>query len=399
MFNNTKKSIKSVTQVTFDIQQLLESQFAYVWVKGEISNFKHHTSGHMYFSLKDSRAQISAVMFHGSNSKLVFKPSDGQEVVVLAKVTVYAPRGNYQLVVNEMTPAGLGDLHQAFELLKQKLLSEGLFDAKHKKQIPAYPRAVGVVTSKTGAAIRDIINVAKRRHPGIPLTVYNARVQGIGAAEEIIRGIDIFEKMRQVDVIIIGRGGGSLEDMWPFNNEELARTIYNAGIPIVSAVGHEVDYSISDWVADLRAPTPSAAAEIVFPEKSKMAEHLTQKSIEIVRLLQSTINIRRKHLMALSSSYGINSLPNRIRYSRQTLDSQSDKISNLFNALMLSRQNQLRSIEKNLLHLNPDSVVKRGYAIVRNETGKIIQNKRDAKELELLNIQLAKGSINARVEK
>ena len=257
---SSEPSVLSVEQLNVYIKQLLEGQVGQVWVRGELSNFKAHTSGHFYFSLKDSKSQITAVMFRGHNARLKFKPTDGMEVIVRGRITVYEPRGNYQLMCEMMEPVGAGALQKAFEQLKMKLKAEGLFDAARKRPIPTFPRHIAIVTSPTGAAIRDIMNVLSRRAKSIQVTVVPTVVQGEAAAPQICEALAKAIKLRDVDAIIVGRGGGSIEDMWCFNDEKLARAIAASPIPIISAVGHEIDFTIADFVADLRAPTPSARA-------------------------------------------------------------------------------------------------------------------------------------------
>lgn len=274
-------AVLSVEQLNLQIKQLLEGKIGQIWVQGEISNFKAHTSGHFYFSLKDSKSQISAVMFRGSNSRLRFKPHDGLEVLVRGRITVYEPRGNYQILCETMEPVGAGALQKAFEQLREKLKGEGLFETERKRPIPAFPRHVAVVTSPTGAAIRDILNVMSRRAKAVRVTVVPTLVQGEAAAPQIVEALRKASALRDVDVIILGRGGGSIEDLWAFNNEELARAIAACPVPVISAVGHEIDFTISDFVADLRAPTPSAAAELV----AKSSLELGQRILQLRRVL------------------------------------------------------------------------------------------------------------------
>ncbi|MFQ5772424.1 MAG: exodeoxyribonuclease VII large subunit, partial [bacterium] len=260
----------SVSELTRQIKFLLESSFPEIWVQGEISNFTHHSSGHMYFSLKDENAQISCVMWRSRNQHLFFTPQDGMKVILDARITVYEKRGAYQLDVLQMQPAGVGELQLAFEQLKNRLREEGLFSEEFKKPIPLYPERIGIVTSPTGAAVQDLISVLQRRFPGIEIIINAARVQGEGAATEIARAIDDFNDYGKVDVLIVGRGGGSLEDLWAFNEEVVARAVFRSKIPIISAVGHEVDFTICDFVADLRAPTPSAAAELAVRHRDEL---------------------------------------------------------------------------------------------------------------------------------
>lgn len=255
--------VLTVSELNRGIKDTLEGKFPLLWLKGEISNFKAHTSGHFYFSLKDSKAQISAVMFKGFNAGLRFRPEDGMEVIVRGKVTVYEPRGNYQIFCESMEPVGAGALQKAFEQLKAKLQAEGLFDQDRKRPLPALPKHVAIVTSPTGAAIRDMLNVLGRRFKGLRITLIPAKVQGDAAPAEVVAGIEAACRLEDVDVLIVGRGGGSIEDLWAFNDERVARAIAASRVPTISAVGHEIDFTIADFVADLRAPTPSAAAELV----------------------------------------------------------------------------------------------------------------------------------------
>lgn len=284
--NSGQPQILSVGQLNQWIKQLLEGEIPTVWVRGELSNFKAHTSGHFYFSLKDSNAQITAVMFRGANSRLKFKPHDGLEVIVRGKITVYEPRGNYQIVCDMMEPVGAGALQKAFEQLKEKLKKEGLFSSERKREIPLFPQHIAVVTSPTGAAIRDILNILSRRAPMILVTVVPTLVQGEGSAPRIVQALEQAYQLPGLDVIILGRGGGSIEDLWAFNDEALARKIAQSPVPLISAVGHEIDFTISDFVADLRAPTPSAAAELV----AKSSQELIQKIQSQRRLLDLAWN-------------------------------------------------------------------------------------------------------------
>ncbi len=298
---NRDAVVYSVEQLNVTIRQTLENQLGIIWLQAEISNFKPHTSGHFYFSLKDSKAQISAIMFRGSNSKLKFKPHDGLEVIVRGRITVYEPRGTYQIICETMEPVGAGALQKQFEQLKEKLKLEGLFDSLRKKVLPSFPKHIAVVTSPTGAAIQDILNIMKRRAPHVAVTVVPAVVQGAAAAPQLR---EAFTKavMLQPDVIIIGRGGGSIEDMWCFNDEALARLISSCDIPVISAVGHEIDFTICDFVADLRAPTPSAAAELVAKSSTELLQKLNQwerlirNSFEkIFRLkVQAAVNVGKR---------------------------------------------------------------------------------------------------------
>ena len=289
--------VYTVEQLNIQIRQTLENQIGIIWLQAEISNFKPHTSGHFYFSLKDSKAQISAIMFRGSNSKLKFKPHDGLEVIVRGRITVYEPRGTYQIVCETMEPVGAGALQKQFEQLKEKLKSEGLFDAARKKSLPSFPKNIAVVTSPTGAAIQDILNIMKRRAPHVAITVVPAIVQGAAAATALQEAFKKAQLLKP-DVIIIGRGGGSIEDMWCFNDETLARLIAGSAIPVISAVGHEIDFTICDFVSDLRAPTPSAAAELVAKSSNELLHKLTQWERLIKNSFEKIFKLKRQSLLA-----------------------------------------------------------------------------------------------------
>lgn len=282
------ENIFSVSEITAHIKNILEGTITPTWIKGEISNYKRHSSGHMYFTLKDESSSLLCVFFRQFNNYLRFEPENGMEVICYGQIKVYERSGQYQLYVNQMRPLGIGELEIAFRNLKEKLEEEGLFDEFHKKTIPEYPSRIGIVTSPTGAAIQDMKNVLSRRFP-VEIYLYPARVQGEGAAQEIAEGIREFNKRNNVDVIIIGRGGGSIEDLWPFNEEIVAREIFTSKIPIISAVGHETDFTIADFVADLRAPTPSAAAELVVPERTALQHNLTSYADRMQNILNDRL--------------------------------------------------------------------------------------------------------------
>lgn len=311
--------IYSVAQLTRRIKSLLEEQIGLVWVAGEISNLRLATSGHAYFTLKDAASQIDAVAFKGRLARFKFAPENGLQVLVYGQISVYEKRGSYQLLIEEMQPKGLGALQLAYERLKKKLLEEGLFAEEHKKKLPLLPRRIGIVTSPTGAAIRDILQVIRRRFANVHILLCPARVQGDGAAEEIASGIGILDRYG-VDVMIVGRGGGSLEDLWAFNEEVVARAIYAANTPIISAVGHEIDYTLSDFVADLRAPTPSAAAELVVREQNALAEKITLSHARLERAARQLLEQASSRHRRCKSSYAFSRPETLWREQRQQLD-------------------------------------------------------------------------------
>jgi exodeoxyribonuclease VII large subunit len=298
--SENEPQILSVSDVNKAVKTTLENNYKTLWIKGEISNFKPHSSGHFYFNLKDSKAAISAVMFRGFNQGLKFKPHDGLEVIVRGKITVYEPRGSYQVFCEMMEPVGAGALQLAFDQLKRKLESEGLFAAARKRPLPPMPRHLVVVTSPTGAAIRDILNILGRRFKGLRVTVVPAVVQGAGAQASICAGIALAQRLPDIDVMIVGRGGGSIEDMWGFNEESVARAIAACRVPVISAVGHEIDFTIADFVADLRAPTPSAAAELVCKNAAELQERIVLQHKRLIRGLVHRYQLHRQNLVGLS---------------------------------------------------------------------------------------------------
>lgn len=311
--------IYTISEVTQRIKGLLETEIGTLWVSGEISNYVRATSGHAYFTLKDANSQLAAVIFKGRLNYVKFVPENGLEVLVRGKLTAYEKRGTYQILIEEMHPKGLGALQLAYEKLKQKLAEEGLFDEKHKKKIPLLPRRIGVVTSPTGAAIQDILNIINRRFANVHVLLYPARVQGTGSVEQIVQGIRSLDQWG-VDVIIVGRGGGSLEDLWSFNEEPVVRAIFAATTPIISAVGHEIDYSLSDFVADLRAPTPSAAAELVVQERAALVDQLRQYKNRLKMGLGHHFSRLKTHFTTLSESWVFTSPEMLFREYRQVLD-------------------------------------------------------------------------------
>jgi len=390
----------TVSGLTQQIKMLLETGLAPVWLTGEISNFKRHTSGHFYFSLKDEGAQISCVMWAGRNRSLPFLPQDGKQVLAHGEVTVYGKRGNYQFEVWQMQPAGVGALQMAFEQLKRRLHAEGLFDEARKKSLPEFPETVGIVTSRTGAAIRDLVSILRRRWPAIKIILRPVRVQGEGAAQEIAAAIDEFNAYKEVDVLIVGRGGGSLEDLWAFNEEIVARAIYASKIPIVSAVGHEIDFSISDFVADVRAATPSAAAELVAPDAAEIKRQLQGLAYQSFRQLQRLLQMQRERLNRFASSYGLRQPLDQVRQRSQQLDDLQRRFQLALQNRLEAWKQQLKAKEQRLRALSHEHILQRGFAIVYREPDKKLVH--EAKELQVddsIHIQFGVGSADAKVEK
>lgn len=344
--------IYTISQLTQSIKRLLETEIGSVWVSGEISNYTCAASGHAYFTLKDAFSQLDAVMFKGRLGRLKFVPENGLDVLVSGKISVYERRGSYQIVVEEMHPKGMGSLQLAYEKLKTKLADEGLFDAKHKKPLPMLPRRIGIVTSPTGAAIRDILKVIHRRFANVHIILYPSRVQGEGAAREIAAGISALDCFG-VDVIIAGRGGGSLEDLWAFNEEVVARAIFAANTPIISAVGHEIDYALSDFVADMRAPTPSAAAEMVVLEQSVLVDNLHQFNHRLQQAVHHTALRSRTSFVSLGESSVFTRPDELFHEQRQVLDETRMRLQRASEALVLTRRQHLERISRLVSVLSP----------------------------------------------
>ena len=348
-----ERKLYTVAELSFAIKDLLESSFPDVWVTGEVSNFRAAASGHYYFTLKDASAQLRAVCFRNQARYLKFKPQDGLSVIARGRLSVYEARGEYQLYVEYLEPAGLGALQFAFEQLKQKLAAEGLFDLARKKPLPALPRAIGIVTSPGGAAVRDILQVIKRRFPNMNVFLYPATVQGGGAAAEIVEGIEYFNRHPMVDVMIVGRGGGSLEDLWPFNEEIVARAIAASTIPIISAVGHETDFTIADFVADLRAPTPSAAAEIAVQRKEDFLAEIGDRVRRMSQGLRLRISEAREELTQLRMHRAFQHLPARVLDRGQRIDEALADIERSLRVRLEAARRRLLEITAQLVRFEP----------------------------------------------
>ncbi len=372
----SEEKILSITELTRQIKGVLELGFPNLLVQGEISNLKRHSSGHLYFTLKDEGAQINAVMWRGRASQLLFKPTDGMKVIARGNITVYEPRGNYQLDCLGLQPLGVGELQQAFERLKKKLSEEGLFDEENKKPLPEFPQRIGIVTSPTGAAIRDMISVLSRRMPAVEIILVPVKVQGIGAAEEIAQAINDLNDSNMVDVMIVGRGGGSLEDLWAFNEEVVARAIFQSTIPVISAVGHEIDFSISDFVADLRAPTPSAAAELVVKDKNELVELIRNFSYTMHSSMTNSIESYRQTINNLISSYSFNKPQDLLRQRSQQVDEVYRRLEQNIHHKYEILSHQVDSLGARMNSLNPKLVLKRGYSIVK-QNGRAVSSVRE----------------------
>ena len=386
----------TVSELTAQLKKLIESNYSSIFVRGEISNFTHHGSGHMYFTLKDKFSELRAVMFKGNNSSLPFSPKSGDDVILQGKLSVYEARGQYQIIVQHMEPAGIGALYLEFEKSKKRLKEEGLFEESLKKKLPRFPSTIGIITSETGAALRDMLTIFNRRAPQIKIIIRSALVQGSDASKDIIAGIKEFSKLGDIDILIIGRGGGSFEDLWPFNDENLAREISKCSIPIVSAVGHETDITISDMVADLRAPTPSAASEITtnyFVETIQVVHGLHKRLLDLIASKIST-------LWQLLDNFSERLF---VQKPKNVFNQQKEKIGHLSKGLLLSmnrainkEESSLSNLQAKLNALSPTNTLDRGYSIAYKTDSSIIRKPSDLDEGESFIVKLAKGDLQAK---
>ena len=435
--------VYQVSQLTRDIKAIMEAAFDSIWVEGEISNFRTVASGHSYFVLKDAKSQVRCVLFKGHRAGIKFQPEDGDQVLLFGRITVYDARGEYQIVTESMEPRGLGALQKAYEQLKIKLEKEGLFDEEKKKPLPEFPWKIGVVTSSTGAAVRDILNIVRRRNPKVSVLLYPAKVQGEGAAKEIAQGIHELNQRKDIEVIIIGRGGGSLEDLWAFNEEEVARAITTSGIPIVSAVGHEIDFTIADFAADLRAPTPSAAAELTVPIledtlceigslNEALINSLEKKLKDYFDLLKRLMDRRFFHqpkeifnpqiqridelhsrlLRGLEQNLLTHqqrfqdkihrlfqaSPEKNIPHMKENLSMLEKRMQHIIQSNLLLRKERFEGILKNLNAFNPLSILERGYSICSKDE-KSLKSIEGINPGDLINVKLAQGGLSCTVKK
>jgi exodeoxyribonuclease VII large subunit len=410
LFDETERKPLTVTQLTNSVRITLEGRFASVWVEGEISNFKPHSSGHWYFTLKDEGAQLRAKCFRSTNTRIRFRPADGLHVRARGRLSVYAPRGEYELVVDALDPVGAGALRIAFEQLRDRLQAEGLFAKELKRPLPVFPRRVGIVTSPTGAAIRDILNVISRRTRTVHVLFSPARVQGDLAGPDIARAIRFINQYHEralhegrtadlVDVLIVGRGGGSTEDLWAFNQEEVARAIRKSTIPVISAVGHETDFTIADFAADLRAPTPSAAAELVAAREDEICSGLDRLSKQLARLMRYRIVDARARVQEQVLSHAFDEVKSRLRNSRVRFDAASAACGGAMDTKLQEGRERLALAAASLDALSPLGVLQRGYAIAQDASGKLISDAAAVNVGDEVNVRLAKGRLNTRVEK
>jgi exodeoxyribonuclease VII large subunit len=414
-----QRRIYSVSELSAEVREMLERRFTDVWIEGEISNFKSSAAGHLYFTLKDERAQLPAVCFRNAARFLRFKPENGKSFRARGRITAYEGRGEYQLIVEVLEPAGLGALQLAFEQLKEKLEKEGLFRADRKRPLPPLPRRIGIVTSPTSAALRDVLTVLKRRHNALDVLIYPSEVQGTSAAAQISEGIDYLSSQTDVDVILVTRGGGSMEDLWPFNEERVARAIVRSQKPVISAVGHEVDFTISDFVSDLRAPTPSAAAEIVIQSK----DMLSQRVFQLENRLQGSIRYRLSTLQHfLASKVGSRGFavaeaqvrrlaqrvddlgfrllqfgrPGTLTHSRtHRVEMCEHRIRHLMEQTIRKSQQSFSRVAGTLDALSPLAVLDRGYSVCQTPAGRVVRAADEVDVNSVLQIRLSRGSLSA----
>lgn len=435
-------SIYTVTELTRKIKAILEQNFPFIWLTGEISNFRIPSSRHYYFTLKDENSQIQAVMFRGQNQNLKFVPEDGLSVTGLGRISLYEPRGTYQVILEYLEPKGVGALQMAFEQLKKQLSNEGLFDLDFKKTLPYLPDAIGLITSPTGAVIHDMLHIIERRFAGRSIDIIPAKVQGDGAAADVVSAIELCNRLERVDVIIIARGGGSLEDLQAFNDESVARAIFASDIPIISAIGHETDFTISDFVADVRAPTPSAAAELVVPVSEDLRNNLYKNWIVIVNILKRNIReyrlaihnyaerlvdprkriadhrlklddygdrlyraqtiLLREHHDILRWQYDkliYNSPGSYVDRLKERLERSADRLHHMYRTSITEERNRLRECIARLNGLNPTAILSRGYSIARELPElKIVRDSTTVSVGQTLEVVLAKGSISCDVK-
>lgn len=391
--------IYTVSELTQDIKLILENTIGSIWVEGEISNFTHHSSGHMYFSLKDENALICACLFRNVNQDIKFKLEDGLRVICFGSITVYGRRGQYQVVINKIEPKGIGALQLAFEQLKEKLSKQDLFNPIHKKPIPLIPFSIGIITSATGAAIRDILKILTTEARFLRIVLRPTVVQGERARYDIAEAISEFNRYSQVDLLIVGRGGGSLEDLWAFNEEIVARAIFNSKIPIISAVGHEVDTTLADLVADFRAETPSSAAKLIVNKKNEILRLLEQDYLLLTSLMREEINSLKQRLNLVTASPAFKHPLQRIEEFQQDIDNLTHSITLLIGHLIQMAKEKFATVIGKLQALNPIAILTRGFSLTTTMDGKIIKRADSLKKADMVNTKLANGSFQSEVVK
>ena len=387
----------SITRLNNYLKSMFDNNphLQHVYLKGEISNFKNHTRGHLYFTLKDENSRLSAVMFAGNTSTLNFKPEDGMNVLVEGRISTYPATGAYQIYVEKMELDGLGNLYIEFEKLKKKLAAEGLFDTKYKKELPAYPSKIGIITAPTGAAIKDILSTIKRRYPICETILFPCLVQGGSAAPDIVRQIKYADEYN-LDLIICGRGGGSIEDLWAFNEEIVARAIFDCKTPIISAVGHEIDFTIADYVADLRAPTPTGAAEMAVPTISDVKFKINQLKIRCSKYMSNMLKLKTDRLNLVKDSYILKNPLAMYEVKEQKLDNYIDRLNNIIESILKNKKHELLMAANTLKLVNPLNILENGYSLVTKDK-EVINNVTKLKKDDEIDIKFHKGNIKAKV--
>ncbi|MCZ6716391.1 MAG: exodeoxyribonuclease VII large subunit [Gammaproteobacteria bacterium] len=394
---STNREVFTVSRLNKEARGMLEQSFGLIWLEGEISNFTHHGSGHMYFSLKDDKAQVSCAMFRGQNNRLRFRPAEGMLVLVHAKVSIYEARGNFQLIVESMEEAGEGRLQREFERLKKKLLDAGLFDPDHKQPLPAVPKKIGIVTSPTGAAIRDILHVLKRRFPAAAVLVYPVAVQGEAAAGQIVRALELAAAHDSCDLLILARGGGSLEDLWAFNEEAVARAIFDCPLPLITGIGHEIDFTIADFVADVRAPTPSAAAEIAVPEQREWLNALAGHLDRLRSLVQRYLSANREKTGWLQKRLARVHPGQLLNQQGQKLDELGLRLRRVAADKLGQMHKRLDPLARALQAIGPQATLERGYAIVSHGDA-IVRDAGMLKKGDEIQTRFARGTATSTVK-
>ncbi len=393
------QNVYTVKQVNAYIKNMFTQDYMLgrIYVKGEVSNCKYHTSGHIYFSLKDESGTIACVMFAGQRGGLSFRMGEGQQVIVMGAVNVYERSGSYQLYAKEIRLDGEGVLYEKFQMLKRELEEMGMFALEYKKPIPAYAQRIGVVTAPTGAAVRDIMNIARRRNPYVQLILYPAKVQGEGAKESIVHGIRMLQQA-EVDVMIVGRGGGSIEDLWAFNEEEVARAIFDCPVPVISAVGHETDTTIADYVADLRAPTPSAAAELAVYDYGKLSGELAEAKVRLSRLMRQKIQMERLRMREYQTKLKYLHPEHKLREQQQRLSDMEDRLRAVMQGKLTGARHRLAVYVEMMKGLSPVGKLNQGYSYVQGASGRAVKSIREIKEDDRLSIYVTDGIIHAVVD-
>ena len=391
-------TVYSVNELNAYVKRILDNDenLKHIFVTGEISNYKAHYSGHLYMTIKDESASVKAVMFAGNASRLRFRPENGMKVLIFGTVSLFPRDGSYQLYISDMQPDGMGALSVAFEQLKKKLAAEGLFSDSYKKPIPKFPTRIGVITSETGAAVQDIFNVLSRRFPSAEVVLRPTQVQGDGAAQDIAKAIYVFNEYNAADVLIVGRGGGSIEDLWAFNEEIVARAVFASEIPVISAVGHETDYTICDFVADLRAPTPSAAAELAVPDRLELKAELISYKQHILNLTKNKLDKERSKLLAIEKSGALRDPVTKLNENRRELLYLSERITNLTVAAVDSNKMKYAALTGKLNALSPLGVISRGYALAERH-GKVVTKVKDISLNDEISVRLSDGTLKAKV--